>query len=413
MYTALASIRIREGKEKQLVRHHPWVFSGAISKTPKNGLEKQPAVVRVEAASGAFIAYGWYDERSHIPIRLLSWDSAQIPDQSWWIDTLTKAVQRRQLLFNTLSQTNAFRLVHGEADFLPGITVDVFASTIVCIISARVAWFHRLLIVQTLQQLLNPTVIVVATDSAFCGIEQLKEVVEYYVDGQIKPTMPNNSEINFLENDLLYTMALGAGQKSGFYCDQRENRARLANYAQGREVLDVFCYTGGFSYNALKWGAQSITAVDSSETALERLASQLQANISQGKVPSDSAKRLQRIKADVFQYLRNMDQDRYDLIILDPPKLAQTKSQVPNALRAYKDLNRLAIQKIRKNGIIMSFSCSGGVSREQFQTAIAWAAIDAKREVQILETLGQPSDHPIRTSFPESKYLKGFIFTII
>ena len=411
--TSIPKVQIREGKEKQLVRHHPWVFSGAIKPDSKPNLSEQASIVRVEDSSGNFIAYGWSDALSHIPIRLLSWDVAIIPDQNWWVSTLTAAVQRRAPFFRNLDKTNVFRLVHGEADFLPGIAIDIFGSSVMCLISARVAWTYRRVVVQVLQRLLNPSVIVVSTDSAFCGVEQLKEVAEWYVQGQLSSEVPGKSEVVFKENEIIYSVALGAGQKSGFYCDQRDNRARLEKFSKGKEVLDAFCYTGGFSFNALKYGAKSVVSVDSSAPSLERLASQLRENIAQDTLPKDSKKRLQIIKADVFQYLREMAPNTFDLIVLDPPKLAQTKKQVPGALRAYKDLNRLAIEKVRKDGIIFTFSCSGGVTREQLQTAIAWAAKDAQREVQILETLGHPSDHPIRLSFPESEYLKGFIFTVL
>lgn len=407
----ITTVRIRNGKEKQMVRHHPWVFSGALDAESKKSLPDDPAIVQVEDWEGRFIAFGWYDALSHIPIRLLSWDKSKIPDATWWVDTLGASVQRRLDLFKQ-THTNAFRLVHGEADFLPGLTVDLYGDRIVCIVSARVAWTHRLLFVQTLQRMLNPSVIIVWTDSSFGGIEQLKESTEYYVDGKLIDA-PAPDHIHFKEHDIVYGITIGSGQKSGFFCDQRENRVSVAAYAKGRDVLDAFCYSGAFSLHALANGAKSVTSVDSSAPALAQLSQNIKLNIGKNTITEDSLSHLKAIQADVFQYLRDMDSQLYDLIILDPPKLAQTKAQVDGALRAYKDLNRLAIQKIRDGGIIATFSCSGGVSREQLRTVLAWAAKDVGREVQILETLGQALDHPIRLSFPESEYLKGYIYRVL
>lgn len=407
----ISVVRIRSGKEKQMVRHHPWVFSGAMDTVSKKSLPDEPSVVQVEDSEGRFIAFGWYDGLSHIPIRLLSWDHTRIPDASWWVDTLGSSVRRRMGLLRQ-SRTNAFRLVHGEADFIPGLTVDLYGDRIVCIVSARVAWTHRLLFVQTLQRLLNPSVIMVWTDSSFGGIEQLKETTEYYVEGNLIAD-PVPDRIEFVENSIVYGITIGSGQKSGFFCDQRENRLRVASYAKGRDVLDAFCYSGSFTLHALAGGAGSVTAVDSSAPALEHLSQNLTLNIARKTVPENSLARVNALQADVFQYLRDMDSQAYDMIVLDPPKLAQTKAQVEGALRAYKDLNRLAMEKIRRGGIIATFSCSGGVSREQLRTVLAWAAKDVGREVQILETLGQASDHPVRLSFPESEYLKGYLIRVL
>lgn len=409
--TSVATLRIRTGKEKQLVRHHPWVFSGALEKNTQPISVDDPQVVRLEDARGNFIAYGWYDQLSHIPIRLLSWDKAVFPDVTWWADTLSEAVRRRMGLFKS-SRTSAFRLVHGEADFLPGLTVDVYNDCIVCIVSARVAWTHRLVIVKTLQRLLNPSQILISVDNTFGGIEQLKDSTEFFVDGE-SVSAPAKEQVTFLEHGIAYRITLGVGQKSGFFCDQRENRKRVASYALNKQVLDAFCYSGGFALNVLAAGAKMVTAVDSSAAALEQLSVQLALNIDKKALPTNAQSRISAVQADVFQYLRDIEPNIYDMIVLDPPKLAQTKGQVEGALRAYKDVNRLAMQKIRKGGLIATFSCSGGVSRDQFRTMLAWAAKDVDREVQILETLGQGADHPIRLSFPESEYLKGYIIRVL
>ena len=404
-------IRIRGGKEKQLVRRHPWVFSGAIDTTASSADKSDSTIVRVEDSAGRFIAYGWYDSASHIPVHLLSWDESIIPDAAWWVRMISESVKRRIRLLND-TETTACRLLHGEADFIPGLTVDLYGTVIVCMVSARVAWTIRYAVIQTLHTVLNPSLIVVSTDSAFCGVERMKQQTEFYEKG----LLVEKNEIDliaFKEHNLHFVVETGAGQKSGFYCDQRENRLRVAAYTSGRTVLDTFCYTGAFSLHALASGALRVTAVDSSERALQFFARQLTMNIEQGTLPVDAKSKVTLVKADVFSHLREIDAGAYDCIILDPPKLAQTKGQVDQALRAYKDLNRLAMEKICPGGIVASFSCSGGVSRDQLQTVLAWAAKDTGKEVQILEMLGQPEDHPVRLSFPESEYLKGFVFCVL
>ena len=405
----IGTVRIRPGKEKQLVRRHPWVFSGAFDSTTE--VPDSPGVVRVEDASGDFIAYGWHDRLSHIPVRLLSWRLEEFPDVSWWVDTLGSSVKRRLDLLKD-SETTAIRLVHGEADFLPGLAVDAYGDRIVCIISARVAWDHRHVMVHTLQKLLNPSIIMVMVDSSFGGVESLKDAFETYVDAKLRVDSTDEM-VHCLEHSIAYQFLLGKGQKSGFFCDQRDNRVRVASYSTGKDVLDAFCYSGGFTFNALKAGARSVTAVDSSAPALEMLSRNLALNMEKGNLPKEIESRVNVIQADMFEYLRTVDTDVYDMVILDPPKLARTKNQVDGALRAYMDLNRLAMMKLRQNGVLASFSCSGGVSREQLRTVLAWAAKDVGREVQILETLGQGPDHPIRLSFPESEYLKGYVCRVL
>jgi 23S rRNA (cytosine1962-C5)-methyltransferase len=413
---AIACATIHEGKEKLLLRHHPWVFSGAISgiRGPRLS-EKRAMVVRVETSKARFIAYGWYDPLSHIPLRLLSWDEKVFPDDSWWARMLREAVLRRSVFFGEGGKrTNACRLVHGEADFIPGLAIDLYATTIRCLVSARIAWDHRMQVVETLHRLLRPSLIVVSTDSAFCGIEQLPERTEWYRDGVlVDPDADISSSIRFRENGLSYAIVPGAGQKSGFFCDQRLNRERVASYADGLTVLDAFSYTGGFTLNALLAGAKRVDAVDSSQSALEQLVENIALNEKQGRLPHDSLARVTVVKADVFEHLRTLGDGAYGMIILDPPKLARTRNQVVAAEKAYKDLNRLAFQKVASGGIVATFSCSGSISREHFRMVVAWAAKDADREVQILETLGQGMDHPVRLSFEESEYLKGFILRVV
>ncbi|NCB02383.1 MAG: class I SAM-dependent rRNA methyltransferase [Spirochaetia bacterium] len=410
----IATITLKPGKEKQPANHHPWVFSGAIGFPKKQDIDKNGHLVKVESSKGEFVAYGWCDINSHIMIRLLSWDVAILPDESWWIDRVTDAVLRRKEMVSTNRNiTNAYRLIHGESDFLPGVAVDLYKDIVVVLLSARVALHYELTIVSVLEKLLSPAFIHVSFDSSFIHLEHSTELAHIYKEGKRVNDLLEFPKIStFSENTYLYILDV-LGQKSGFYCDQRENRALVANYTQGKKVLDAFCYTGAFTMNALGAKAETVTCVDSSLSALTSLKKNIALNIHKELIPLDSQERVKIVKANVFDYLREMEENVFDVIILDPPKLASTKGQVPNALKAYKDLNRLAISKVKRGGIIATFSCSAGVTSSDLQTAIAWAAKDAKREVHIRSFLSQSPDHPIRVSFPESHYLTGFLLFVI
>ena len=408
---AMQTIIIKEGKEKQLLRHHPWVFSGAL-------LTKEADLVtdlaRVETHKGQFIAYGWYDSQSHIALRLLSWDENVIPDEAWWVETITKSVLRRSAFFlDKKAGTTTFRIIFGEADMLPGLVVDVYGTMLRIIISARIAWDRRDLIVSTLEQLLKPTLTLLGTDSAFCGIEHLSETLLYYQDGGYFTPAKRLDPVRFREDNILYEVVPGKGQKSGFYCDQRENRKAIEAYAKDAVVLDGCSYTGAFSLHALRAGAKQVDLFDSSEQALKQALVHVHINQEQGNIPPESREKVSITVCDIFEQMRKILADRYDLMILDPPKLAQTKAQAQGAQKAYKDLNRLAMQKIKNGGIIATFSCSGAINLEQLRLILAWSAKDAEVEIQILKVLTQAEDHPIRLSFPESEYLGGYILRVI
>ncbi len=404
-------IRILEGKEKNLIKHHPWVFSGALDNSTL------PAVAGVEkvcSSDGRFIAWGWYDKDSHIPLRLLSWKENDIPNEGWWARSVRESILRRRAFFeDKSSSTNVFRIIHGEADMLPGVACDVYGRIVRAIISARVAWDMRSVIVNTIESLLHPQMIILNTDSAFCSIEKLHEVTEYYKNGTKFVPTERLDEIKIREDGLYYALVPGSGQKSGFYCDQRENRIRLEQYVKDAVVFDGCCYTGGFTLHALRGGCKHVDSFDSSSDAIHLLLANVKLNESLGTLPEKSLERVSATKADIFETLRTIPQNIYDVMILDPPKLAQTIKALENAKKAYKDLNRLAMEKIRNGGILMTCSCSGSLKREDFRTVLAWSAKDAGVEVQILETLGQGMDHPIRMSFPESEYLKVYILRVI
>lgn len=404
-------IRILEGKERNLLKHHPWVFSGAMDAST---LPDKAGVEKVVSFDGRFIAWGWYDKDSHIALRLLSWNEDDVPDEKWWERSVRESILRRRSFFSDMSSsTNVFRIIHGEADLIPGVAADVYGRIVRVIISARVAWDMREVVVGTIENLLHPQMIILNTDSAFCAIEKLHEVVEYYQGGVRFVPQERLPEIRIREDGLYYGLVPGTGQKSGFYCDQRENRIRLEKYVKDAVVFDGCCYTGGFTLHALRGGCRKVDSFDSSADAIHLLLSNVRLNMELGTLPSDSADRVVASKADIFETLRSIPRNTYDVMVLDPPKLAQTIKSLESAKKAYKDLNRLAMEKIRSGGILMTCSCSGSLKREDFRTVLAWSAKDAGVEVQILETLGQGMDHPIRMSFPESEYLKAYILRVI
>jgi len=407
----MQTITIKDGKEKQLLRHHPWVFSGAIDSVANSD---EIGIAKTVTQDGTFIAWGWYDPKSHIPLRLLSWKEEEEIGQRWWAKTIAESVLRRSPFFRDKSSpTTTFRIIFGEADMLPGLVADVYGTLIRVDISARVAWDHKDIIVSTLEKLLQPAMIIVTTDTAFCSAEGLSETVLFYQDGAYFTPSKRLEPIRFREDGLLYEIIPGKGQKSGFFCDQRENRRAIEAYCKDAVVLDGCSYTGAFTLHALRSGAAWVDLIDSSATALKQSLAHVHINQDAAIIPKDSRERVSIIKADIFRQMRIIEKERYDLIILDPPKLAPSKAHADKAAKAYKDLNRLAMEKIKNGGIIATFSCSEAISSEMLRTILAWSAQDAGVEVQILRTFGQAEDHPIRLSFPESEYLTGYLIRVI
>ena len=406
MYT----IRIKEGREKLLVKHHPWVFSGAIEHI--DGREDGGGFARVEDHEGAFIAYGYYDSKSHIVLHLLSWDEDDTMDEAFIRSLVRKSVLRRRDLLRRKG-TTALRLIHGDADFLPGIAADCYGREIRMIVSSRFADRFLPAMAAELEALLHPVLIEATVDKAYAGPEGLQERIRTFREGNECSEDLSRPNARFIEDGILYEAAPGRGQKSGFYCDQRDNRHVVETYAEGRRVLDLFSYTGGFTLHALRGGAAAVDAVDSSESALRHLLYQVHINEDEGIIPSGSRERVTITDADCFDYIRQVETGKYDLMILDPPKLAKTKSGLESAMRAYKDLNRVAMTRIKDGGIIATFSCSAAMTRENFRMMLSWAAADAGVEIQLLQTLGAGEDHPVRLSCPETEYLKGAAIRVI
>ena len=408
-FSTMYNVILKPNKEKQLLKHHPWVFSGAIDNIEPKFVNGDLA--KVFSSDNKFIAYGYYDEKSHIILHLLSWDEQIIPDDSFLVDAIKSAIYRRKDHFNK-DRDNAFRLIHGEADFIPGLACDVYASHLKLIVSSRYAYFNINIIKDTLIKLLKPETITVIMDKEYAKAEALPQKILYF-DNKGEKIEEGEKTISFYESGIRFEIENTNSQKSGFYCDQRDNRNIVESYCEGKTVLDACSYTGAFTLHALRGGALSVDALDQSESALRHLLYQVHLNEEEGIIPPSSRDKVTIKSCDVFDEMRRIESNKYDFIILDPPKLAATKGKLENALKAYKDLNRNAMLKIKNGGLIASFSCSGSVTREILRQQIAYAAADAGLEIQIIRTLSAGDDHPIRISFPESEYLKGFIYRVI
>ena len=395
----MIQVNLAKGKEKPVKHHHSWVFSGAIAKVI--GKANNGDIVRVNDNNGQFLAYGYYNQSSKITVRLLSWSESETIDKDWWFQKIKKSIERRNegIDFNT---TDSYRLIFSEADELPGLIVDKFQDYLVCQFLTLGIDQRKQIIIDALVQILQPKGVYERSDAAARTLEGIA-----VSNGLLYGTIPNEP-ILIKENNLHFLVDVNEGQKSGYFLDQRENRAYLSNFAKGKTVLDCFSYSGGFSLYAKNAGAKYVTSIDSSALAMETLRSNYEAN--QMAFASE-----QLIVADVFQYLRNANAEnlQWDLIILDPPKLAPSRKSLPRAERAYKDLNLQALKLMKEGDLLATFSCSGSLTLEHFKQILAWAAVDAGKELQFIHEFGQPIDHPVRSAFPESFYLKGLLCRVI
>jgi 23S rRNA (cytosine1962-C5)-methyltransferase len=389
----MKQIYLKRGKEESLRSFHPWVFSGAILKTD-DGIEEGD-FVRVVSNEGDFIAVGHYQKGS-IAVRVLSFRDTEI-DANFWSARLASALNMRIAIgLADNPNNNTYRLVHGEGDMVPGLIIDVYGKT--AVMQAHSIGIHncRKMIAEQLLKVMG---------------RRLENV--YYKSETTLPFMDNmgngfifgGSDDNIaIENGLKFYVDWLRGQKTGFFVDQRENRALLEHFAMGRKVLNMFCYTGGFSFYAMRGGAKLVHSVDSSAKAIELTNRNVELNF-----PGDH--RHQAFCEDAFKFLEQ-DGDQYDLIILDPPAFAKHRGALHNALKGYTRLNSKAFQKIQPGGILFTFSCSQVVTKEHFRNAVFTAAAQAGRKVRILHQLHQPADHPINIYHPEGEYLKGFVLYV-
>lgn len=390
------TIVLKRGKADSLRRFHPWVFSGAIQTLPDDLREGE--IVRVEDASSQFLAVGHYQIGS-IAIRILSFEDVVV-DDAFWDERLSEALMLRRALNLLRADNNIFRLVHGEGDRLPGLIVDIYGETAVMQAHSVGMHYARHQIAQSLQRILGKSVTQVyyKSETTLPYKANLEEL-----DGPLLGNASNNNVA--VENDLRFHIDWLRGQKTGFFIDQRENRLLLQHYSNKRYVLNMFCYTGGFSVYALRGGAQEVVSVDSSAKAIDLT----NANVALNYPNCDHHK---AYAEDAFKFLDKAD-DIYDLIVLDPPAFAKHKEAVRNALKGYTRLNLQAMRKIKRGGILFTFSCSQAISKDQFRLAVFTAAAQSGRYVRILHQLHQPADHPVNIYHPEGEYLKGLVLEII
>ena len=399
----MRQVYLKRGKEESLLRFHPWVFSGAIQHVDKGINEGD--LVRVVNSQGDFIAVGHYQMGS-IAVRVLSFQDESV-DESFWGRRLASALRVRQTIgLADNPRNNTYRLVHGEGDMLPGLVIDVYGKT--AVMQAHSVGMHlcREVIARQLVHVMDGRIAHVYYKSETTLPGKMRDDEPGLADdGTLSYFIHGGCEDNTaMENGLLFYVDWLRGQKTGFFVDQRDNRLLLEHFARGRRVLNMFCYTGGFSFYAMRGGAELVHSVDSSAKAIELTNRNVELNF-----PGDA--RHQAFCEDAFRYLEQAG-SQYDLIILDPPAFAKHRGALHNALKGYTRLNQKALQKIQPGGILFTFSCSQVVTKDHFRNAVFTAAAQAGRQVRILHQLHQPADHPINIYHPEGEYLKGLVLYV-
>lgn len=388
-------IYLKKGKEESLRRFHPWVFSGAIQHQPEDVAEGE--VVRVMNAGGEFIAVGHYQIGS-IAVRVLSFDDEEINDAFWQRKLQSAFDMRRSIGIIDNPMNNTYRLVHGEGDNVPGLIIDVYGET--AVMQAHSVGIHME------RQRIAEQLLCVMGERVKNVYYKSETTLPFKADlGQEDGFIVGGSKDNVaMENGLKFHVDWLRGQKTGFFVDQRDNRSLLEQFSYGKKVLNMFCYTGGFSFYAMRGGAELVHSVDSSAKAIELTTQNVELNF-----PGD--KRHEAYCEDAFKYLERAGGD-YDLIILDPPAFAKHRGALHNALKGYTRLNMKAFEKIKPGGILFTFSCSQVVTKDNFRNAVFTAAALAHRNVRILHQLHQPADHPINIFHPEGEYLKGLVLYV-
>lgn len=396
------TVILKPKKEESLLRFHPWVFSGAVARIvlDRNYPYAEPQegeLVAVCAADGKSLGVGHWQIGS-IAVRILAFGTDRLPD-TFWYDRIHAAYEMRQSLSLIRPDNNTYRLIHGEGDFLPGLIVDVYAGT--AVVQAHSVGMHqsRYAIADALKTIDGIRNIYYKSDDTL----PFKAPIEGERVGWL---VRNDKKEEFwsTENGLDFRIDWLQGQKTGFFVDQRENRALLERYAKGRDVLNMFCYTGGFSLYAMRGGAKSVTSVDVSQKAVELVRANMQRNFPEATNHVEKA-------CDAFEFLTS-EKNRYDLIVLDPPAFAKHRDAIRNALRGYQRLNALGISAVRPGGLVFTFSCSQAIDKEMFRLAVFSAAAQTGRRVRIIHQLHQPQDHPVNIYHPEGEYLKGLVLQV-
>ncbi len=395
-----ASVILKAGKERPLYRHHPWVYSNAVDRF--EGKVYPGSTVHVLDHQGKFVAKGLYSPSSQIRVRILTWDESEPIDHAFFKRRIAKAIDHRQ---QWVKNTNAIRLIFGESDGLPGLVVDQYDNTLVCqfLFVGMEHWKEA--IVNALVKQTGCVRVVERSDAAV----RSREGLEPYI-GALYGELPTEPVL-VDECGVKYTVDVLKGHKTGFYIDQRDSRELLGQLSHGKEVLNVFCYTGGFSLAALRGGATHVTSVDSSGEALAMAQRQMAVN-------QFSEDRATWIDADAFEVLTQLRKEgrQFDVVVLDPPKFAPSSHHLDKALRAYKEINRAGMQLLKPGGLLFTFSCSGAVDTALFEKTIAMAGAEAMThgsdkslDFRIIQRLSSGADHPLLTSFPEGDYLKGLL----
>ncbi len=392
----LPRVILKPGHDRPVRRHHPWIFSGAIARI--EGPVDDGDVVDVWSAEREWLARGYLNRRSQITVRVLTWNRDEAIDETFWARRLERALAARQQL-RLADSTDAYRLVFAESDWIPGLVVDRYGDFLVVQSLTLGIERRKASLVALLAERLSPRGIYERSDPDI----REKEGLPPQHDGVLWGTTPPE-RLEIREYGHCFAVDIRRGHKTGFYLDQRENRRRAASYLAGARVLNAFSYTGAFAVYALAAGAAHVVNLDTSAEALAEAA----ANLARNGFPEH---KYEQVEGDAFRVLRRFRAEgrRFDAVILDPPKFAFSQAHLERAARGYKDINLQALHLIEPGGILVTFSCSGLVSPDLFQKIVFAAAEDAGREVQILERLGQPPDHPVRLSFPEGEYLKGLI----
>ena len=396
----MGAVILKPGREKSLLRRHPWIFSGAVAQVVGN--VDSGATVEVRAATGQRLGWGAYSPHSQITVRMWTFAPEARVDSVFLRRRLAAALSARQC-WAALGRCTALRVVNAESDGLPGVVVDRYDHYLVCQFLCAGAEYWKSAIVAALTELCPDVRGVYERSDAEVREKEGLPPVTGVLAGERPP-----ERLEIREGDCRFIVDVYSGHKTGFYLDQRENRALVSAYAAGREVLNCFAYTGGFGVRAVQGGAAQVTNVDTSEAAL---------TLGQHNFALNGAdvSRVRNLVGDAFQVLRQFRdaQRQFDLIILDPPKFATAHSQLERALAGYKDINLLAFKLLRPGGVLFTFSCSGLVSSDLFQKVVAGAALDAGREAQIVRRMTQAPDHPVALNFPEGEYLKGLVCQVL
>ena len=391
-------IILKKSADSFIKRKHPWIFSGALEKV--DGNPSKGETVQIFTSEKKLVGLGSFSPSSQIRVRVWTFNPEEKIDEAFFRGKIDQAKSLREKILN-VSTTNAYRIINSESDGLPGLIIDRYGEYIVCQFLSSGVEFFKEVITDILNDMFKPKGIYERSNVDVREKEGLKSAI-----GSLRGTEPEDL-VEILENGFKFLVDIKEGHKTGFYLDQRDNRKLVSAFAKEKTVLNCFSYTGGFSVYALAFGAEKVTQVESSASALDLSLRNFELN----NLNSSS---VENINDDVFTVLRKFRDERktFDLIILDPPKFAESASQIQKASRGYKDINLLAIKLLNPGGILFTFSCSGHVSQELFQKIVSDAALDSGREVKIIKRLAQSSDHPVLTNFPEGLYLKGLVCSV-